>query len=361
MTFYQELQLSAAESKALINKSESKKEKFYHIAVYIFKVAITILFSIAAITVFSALFGEENRMAGVVIYLSIMMFRSVDIGIRTSHSIISILIIYAVLITCPHLANIVPPLASLPVHLVSIFLIVIFGCHNIATFDQCVLVLGYLLLYGYDVSGKAYLLRVAGMSIGTLLIILVYYKKHKNKSLKRTLKDVFSDYNIRSTRTSWQIKITLAISSLLTIAELIGLERGMWAGIAAMSVLVPLRKDITKRAARRSIGNIAGGAVFTAIYYILPDFLIPLVGIAGCVGTGFSASYKWQSMFNSLGAMSMAVVILGGLREAVFYRIFNNVIGAVYGILFGLLFHKFAALILNRKKTADNNNLQIKA
>lgn len=361
MTFYQELQLSAAGSKSLIKKSNSKKERFYHIAVYLFKVIITIAFSIAAITVFTTFFGEENRMAGVVIYLSVMMFRDVNLDIKMSHSMLSILIIYAILIFCPHLANVVPPPASLPIHLVSIFAIVIFGCHNLATFNQCVLVLGYLLLYGYDVSGKAYLLRIAGMSIGTLLIMLVYYTKHKNKFLKRSLKNVFSEYNIHSIRTSWQIKITLAISSLLTIAELVGLPRGMWAGIAAMSVLVPMRQDITKRAARRSIGNIAGGAVFTAIYCILPEFLVPFVGIAGGVGTGFSASYKWQSMFNSLGAMSMAVVIFGSLREAVFYRIFNNVIGAVYGILFGIVFHKIAAFILNIKKKTDDAQQQIKA
>ncbi|MDE6767376.1 MAG: FUSC family protein, partial [Eubacterium sp.] len=294
----------------------------------------------------------------------IMMFRNIDLEIRMSHSIFSIILIYIITAFGPHLANIaneINPLIALPVHLISIFAITILGCHNVKTYNQFVLVLGYLLLYGYDVSGKTYLLRIAGLGAGTLLIILIYYFKHRKKVYNRTLKNIFAEYNIRTTRTSWQIKITLAISTLLTIAELAGLQRGMWAGIAAMSVLVPFRKDITKRAAGRSIGNIAGGAVFTAMYYVLPDFMIPFIGIIGGVGTGFSAKYKWQSMFNSLGAMSMAVVILGGLREAVFYRVFNNIIGAVYGILFGLVFHKIAALILNRKKKTSNTEFEIKA
>ena len=349
MTFYKELQLNAAQSKSVIKDSKTKKEKFYHIAVYIFKVIITVLFAIAAIMLFTTFCGDENRMAGVVVLLSVLLFRNINLEIKMSHSFLSLFIIYAVLIFAPHLANLangVHPLAALPVHLISIFVIAFLGCRNLNTFNQFVLVLGYLLLYGYDVSGKSYLLRIAGMSVGLSLVMLIYFVKHKGNLPDATLKNLFKEFNIRSRRTSWQIKLTLALSTLLTFAELVGLKRGMWAGIAAMSVLVPLVKDIPKRAARRTIGNIAGGAVFTAIYCILPESVVQLVGIFGGLGTGFSAKYKWQSMFNSLGAMSMAVVALGSLQEAVLYRIVNNVVGAVYGILFGLVFHKIGALIL---------------
>ena len=38
MTFYQELQLNQAGSKAVICASKSKKEKYRHIAVYLFKI-----------------------------------------------------------------------------------------------------------------------------------------------------------------------------------------------------------------------------------------------------------------------------------------------------------------------------------
>ena len=42
MTFYQELQLNQAGSKALIKASKSKKEKYRHIAVYLFKILLTV-------------------------------------------------------------------------------------------------------------------------------------------------------------------------------------------------------------------------------------------------------------------------------------------------------------------------------
>lgn len=41
MTFYQELQLNQAGSKDLLKKSETAKEKIYHLFVYMAKVAVT--------------------------------------------------------------------------------------------------------------------------------------------------------------------------------------------------------------------------------------------------------------------------------------------------------------------------------
>ena len=40
MTFYQELQLNQAGSKNLLKKSETVKEKSYHILVYLVKIAV---------------------------------------------------------------------------------------------------------------------------------------------------------------------------------------------------------------------------------------------------------------------------------------------------------------------------------
>ena len=44
MTFYQELQLNQAGSKNLLKKSETLKEKLYHMWVYLVKIAATMAF-----------------------------------------------------------------------------------------------------------------------------------------------------------------------------------------------------------------------------------------------------------------------------------------------------------------------------
>ena len=53
MTFYQELQLNQAGSKNLLKKSETTKEKMYHILVYLIKIAVTMVFCFLFVTVFS--------------------------------------------------------------------------------------------------------------------------------------------------------------------------------------------------------------------------------------------------------------------------------------------------------------------
>lgn len=75
MTFYQELQLNQAGSKAVIKNARGFQEKFRHIVVYLFKIFITLLFCMAFVIGFSAFFGNDNSIAGVVVLLCIMVFR----------------------------------------------------------------------------------------------------------------------------------------------------------------------------------------------------------------------------------------------------------------------------------------------
>ena len=60
MTFYQELQLNQAGSKNLLKKSETLKEKLYHMWVYLVKIAVTLAFCFFFVSIFSILFGNEN-------------------------------------------------------------------------------------------------------------------------------------------------------------------------------------------------------------------------------------------------------------------------------------------------------------
>ena len=72
MTFYQELQLNSAGSKALIRITRDKKERIRHILIYNFKVYLVVAFCFAAVTLFSMIFGNENSIAGVVVLLALL-------------------------------------------------------------------------------------------------------------------------------------------------------------------------------------------------------------------------------------------------------------------------------------------------
>ena len=342
MTFYQELQLNQAGSKNLIRHAESRREKLRHTLIYLLKIVITLAFCMAFVIAFSTVFGGENSIVGVVVLLCVMVFRNADLGIRTSHGAVSLILIFGILAFGPKLANASGLFGEFLVHVLCIFGLTFLGCHNVVMSNQSTLVLGYLLLYGYDVTGRAYLMRLAGIGAGAVLTVLVYCRNHRNQVYKRGFRSLLQEFDPASTRTRWQLTVTLGVASVLLLAGALRLPRAMWTGIAAMSVMVPFDTDLKKRVKGRIPGNIAGGLLFLIIYSFFPETVYSCIGIIGGIGVGLSVSYGWQAVFNSLGAMSIAVGILG-LPGAVFFRMLNNALGAVYGLVFEKLFHRSVA------------------
>ena len=174
MTFYQELQLNQAGSKNLLKKSETVKEKSYHILVYLVKIAVTMAFCFLFVTIFSILFGNENSIVGVVVLLCLMVFRNADLGIHTGQSTMLLALFFVIMTVCPHLANQLSPVLGMLLNIAALAVLILFGCHNPFMFNQSTLVLGYLLLYGYDVTGKSYQMRLTGMALGAALTCFVF-------------------------------------------------------------------------------------------------------------------------------------------------------------------------------------------
>ena len=329
MTFYQELQLSSAGSKQLIKNTQDSKEKRRHIFIYNFKVYLVMIFCVAVVTVFSKLLGNNNSVVGVTVLLAVLVLRQADFGIKTSHGLISIMGIYAILIAGPRVSNMVPPVAAFVINVVCIMLLMIMGCHNVIMYNHSTFVLGYLLLQGYDVTGHEYMMRVVGLLAGMLVCMIIFYKNQRNRPYRRTFWDLFKEFNINSARTRWYIKLTFIVSSAMLIVSLMGLPRAMWIGIACMSVCLPFSKDVDKRIGNRALFNVVGCAIFAVLYIVLPESMYPYIGMIGGIGVGYSAGYAWQTAFNTFGALSIAAGLFG-MPYAVALRIGLNAAGAAY-------------------------------
>ena len=348
MTFYQELQLNQAGSKNLLKKSETMKEKIYHMLVYLVKIAVTMAFCFFFVTIFCILFGNENSIVGVVVLLCLMVFRNADLGIHTGHSTMLLALFFVVMTVCPHLANQLSPVPGMLLNIAALAVLILFGCHNPFMFNQSTLVLGYLLLYGYDVTGNSYQMRLAGMALGAVLTCLVFYRNHKNRTYKRNLNDLIREFDISSSRTKWQICQIISVPAVLCIAELCNMPRAMWAGIAAMSAILPFTEDMQYRVRKRIVGNIAGVIFFTVLYFLLPSSIYAYIGIIGGIGVGFSAKYSWQAVFNTFGALAIAAESYG-LKEAVSLRVIQNIFGVVFALVFCALFH----WVMSKKKETE--------
>ena len=349
MTFYQELQLSSTGSKQLIKNTTDKKERRRHILIYNFKVYLVMAFCVAVVTIYSKLTGNGNSVAGVTVLLALLVLRQADFGIRTSHGLICIAGIFAILMAGPRLSNMLPPAGAFVVNSVCIMLLMILGCHNVIMYNHSTFVLGYLLLYGYDVSGKDYILRIAGLAAGMIICMAVFYKNQKNRPYRRTFLDLFREFDLHSARGRWYLRLTLIVSSAMLIMSLLGLPRAMWAGIACMSVCLPFTEDCKVRAGKRGMFNIVGCLLFVVLYLVLPKSMYPYIGMIGGIGVGYSAGYAWQTAFNTFGALSIASGLFG-MPAAVLLRIGANVFGAAYTMILNKLGDKFAQYMWVRKK-----------
>lgn len=262
MTFYQELQLNQAGSKKVIRESETAQEKWRHILIYLLKIAITVGFCFVFVTLYSLIFGAGNSIVGVVVLLHLLVFKNADLRIDAKQSAGLLALFFGIMTVAPHLANLANPFVGLLIHAAAISILILFGCHEPRMFNQSTLVLSYLLLYGYDVSGTEYLSRLAGMAVGALLVCAVFYKNHRHQTYDLRAQDILPAFTLTHMRSKWQLCQILCVPLVLFLSELFGLPRAMWAGIAAMSAILPVMDDMHARVRGRILGNIAGVLCF---------------------------------------------------------------------------------------------------
>lgn len=345
MTFYQELQLNQAGSKALIKQSTTIEEKRRHSMIYLFKIVLTLVFCVGFVTAFGLLFGQENGTAGVVVLLSLLAFRQADLGIKASHGAGVMLLIYAILIVAPRIANMLPIGIAFAVHLISIFLLTLLSCQQVRMCNQATIVMSYLLLFGYDVTGKAYMMRVIGMTLGGIWTAWLLYRSHKNKAYKEGFLDLFRQFSMEKERSRWQIGLALTVACAVLLGELLHLPRVMWIGFAALSTTQIAAEDRIKKAKFRFIGVLVGAPLVFLFVRVLPESMTGLLGIFGGLCIGFCAHYGWQSIFNCFGAVYMAIGILGSVQNAAFYRIVDTAFGIVFALLFYAVVEKVLAKV----------------
>lgn len=336
MTFYQELQLDQVGSKKFIKSLPNKKEKIKHTLIYLFKILLTVAFCVVFVTAFTKIFGANNSVVGVIVLLSVMVVRFADMGIENKHGVLSVFIIYAILAFGPRLTNLVNPGIAFVINVACILALMMLGCHNVIMSNHSTFVLGYLLLQGYDVTGHDYTMRLWALLVGALMTAFILYRNHKKVTYKRSFKSIFEEFDVKSSRTKWYLRLTLGVSTVLLIASLLGIPRAMWIAIATMSVLLPFHKDMVQRVKYRAPGNILGAIFFVVLYTVLPESMYGTIGMIGGIGVGLSATYGWQAVFNSFGALAIATPIFG-MGTAIFLRIFNNAFGSIYGYVFDSL------------------------
>ena len=184
-----------------------------------------------------------------------------------------------------------------------------------------------------------------------MISTVIFWYKHRHIEYEKKFSSIFKELDITSERTMWQVRLTLAVSTAMLIAGLLGIPRAMWIGIAVMSIMQPSREGVKQRVRLRAPGNILGGALFLILYTVLPGDVCSYIGIIGGIGVGLSATYGWQAVFNSFGGAALAVPLFGA-PGAVLLRIINNTLGSLYAFAFDSVCAKVSSVLENAKENS---------
>ena len=131
MTFYQELQVNQAGSKKIIRESASQREKLYHIAVYLTKIAITVAFCFIFVSLYSLGLrrGQQHCRRGRTAVSARIPQRTSVHSHRTGPRCCSP-DFFGIMAVGPHAANLAGPVGGLFINAASIALLILFGCHE---------------------------------------------------------------------------------------------------------------------------------------------------------------------------------------------------------------------------------------
>lgn len=309
------------------NTSRKKKRTL----IYLTKITLTLLFCVAFVGGFSGLFGAENSIAGVVVLLFLLVFRQVDLGIQPKQGAYVMLGIGAIMIVAPQVANLLSPFPAFLVHFVAIFALAVMGCHQVQMRNQGIIVLAYLLLFGYEVSGVAYAKRAVGLALGFCWVASLMYRSSKNKAHTDGALDLYKQFDLKTDRSFWQLGMALTVALSVLVGELLQLPRVIWVAFAALSVTQMVKEDRIQRTRNRLAGVLGGVFAFWVLMQFIPMEWAAYLGMVGGFCLGFCTHYAWQTVFNCFGALSMATVVLG-VEGAAFYRLVDTIFGALFAL-----------------------------
>ena len=102
----------------------------------------------------------------------------------------------------------------------------------------------------------------------------------------------------------------------------------------------------------RFFGNVLGCVGFFILIKILPESMYGMIGIIGGICVGFSATYGWQTIFNSFGALGLAMGIYG-MNTAMLLRIVNNGFAVAFVFLYVPIFDKVMEIFTRQKVSKE--------
>ena len=300
MTFYQLLQLDPLILKQKIKSTKSKYDRRKYILSLVLRSFLIVGFAICVIVLSTKFFGESNKPYAIVFFCMMLSLRFVDFGYKYAQSILGLSVVFGALFVAPF------------VHLLPNFTIT----------DQ--------------ITKKLLNDRLLFFGLFFLIFWWIIYHNHRNKHKKKTMFKALKEKSV--SLKIWLFSYVFFISLLLSVSQYLSFERFMWVGFAFSSLFASYGFsiiDLKTRATDRLLGTIIGIFSFILLSMYLP---IEILSLLGGICLGFCSSYRYKTVFNCIGALTIASQMYG-IPQTLAMRFTYNLLGVSLAIL-GIWFVK---------------------
>lgn len=344
MSFYQSLQLDPFMLKQKIKESPSKKEKYFFLNALVIRDVLLILFAILFIQMITYFFGSGNSGYGVVLFCMLLSIRFVDFGYKAGEAIGGMAVILCILFCAPLINGLALPFLKLILNASALVVLFFLTSSQPQMGNASLYSFSYLFLSSGSQTKNSQLLenRVEMVLLFFIFLSFLYFKKHQDKHRNLTFKKMLLAEGWLGKRNLWLLRYAIGVSLLLFIGDFLDFPRFVWAGFAFSSILGSYELVETRqRCWDRMIGVAVGSVLFWLFASFPSSYDLSFLGIFGGLALGLSATYRYKTIYNCFGALSIGVVLFG-LKEAIIIRIAANLLGVFLAIVYILILKKLS-------------------
>lgn len=287
------------------------KESWSINAKLVVKNTISFILMMVFILGFMKIFGEENILVGVCIYVGLVMFSKCDTGMKLSSMLVVIFICFVGSVFVSELNNYLPLWAGFVLNFAFVYVVMILSSEPTYLKLNNIMLLLFLFCESVPVDLKVFNIRMAGTFVGTIMVMGVTYyfwkKKGYGKENARTLTEqIKSGFNYNNVC----LRMATGVSISILITSMYGSSKPLWISVVVLSLTQFSTEDMISRIKHRVLATIFGVVFFVVVFtYLVPvKYGVVVVLLLGYIGYYFD-DYKHKQFINAVSAINASLVL----------------------------------------------------
>ncbi len=318
------------------------------------KKLLLLLFIVAFVLLFSALFGSENQLIAVGLITGLIMFYNIDLGLDRKQAPF---IIFGIcfLMAIANIVSFYNVYLAILFNAVTIYLFMSLSTVHLAYKTYIPFALIYVFAQGMPINEGQILKRTLAFVVSGVALALLYAIKHRKLENGKTIKDIYNSVSISKETTVFNIKMALGLTISMFLTDFFTIEKGMWISVTVMSLTQPHFHMTKERIKHRFLGTVIGVICFLIMFNgLVPEqYLGFVIAILSYIYT-FIQSYYIQIIFVTINSLNSAQGIFDTSYKSGAYRISFILLGILI-VLFVVFIEKI--LDKNVKEYSDDEDV----